>query len=88
MLRLKGESDLYMKRSPPKIIHYTNEPLKVKNASLERLKAEHGVISEQNRKSIEIDINYRSPEKDIHMASRVKKGQKSDLGNLLKNQNS
>ena len=77
-----------MKRSPPKIIQYTNEPLKVKNASLERLKAEHGFVSEQNRRSIESDLNYKSPEKEIHLAAKVRKGQKNDLGNLLSNQNS
>ena len=59
-LRLRGEADAYNKRSPPKIIPYANEPLKVKNESLEKLKERHGVVSDSNRRSIEADLRHRS----------------------------
>ena len=69
-----------MRRSPPKIITYTNEPLKVKNASLEKLKAKHGVVSELDKRAIDADLNDRSLGSDIHMAAQIRQGQRSELG--------
>ena len=78
-----------MKRSPPQIKVYNPPPLKHKHATIEKLKKRHGLLSEQGNKDLLNDISsYSSPQRDVHLASAVKRGQSNDLGELLKNQNS
>ena len=59
MKRLNGESDLYMRRSPPQIKN--PEPMKQLNASIEKLKKRHNLLSESRKREFKTEIsNYSS----------------------------
>ena len=60
--RANGESDIYMKRSPPQIKVYNPPPLKQKHLTVEKLKKKHGLLSEQGNRELLNDISsYSSP---------------------------
>ena len=68
---------MYFKRSPPQIKLYNPpEAVKQKNATIQKLRHKHGLLSEGNKKEILNDISsYSTPNRDIHLASVIKKGQ-------------
>ena len=65
MKRVKGESDLYMRRSPPQMKN--PESMKQLNASIEKLKKRHNLLNDPSKREFKTDIsNYSSQKNDVN----------------------